>query len=113
MRFWTRFAFCLPAVLLGVALGGCAPGEGQSDDEKEPHYVLGQSRVNAMDYPGAVEAFEESLEANPHSAAAHYQLAVLYENKVCADPAAAIYHYERYLKLDPNAGNADAHPAAH
>ena len=23
------------------------------------------------------------------------------------DPAAAIYHYERYLKLNPNAGNAD------
>ena len=38
--------------------------------------------------------------------AAHYQLAVLYENQV-SDPAAAIYHYEQYLKLNPNAGNAD------
>lgn len=109
MRFWTRFAFCLPAVLLSVALAGCAPGQGQADDEKEPHFVLGQSRVNAMDYQGAVEAFEESLEANPRSAAAHYQLAVLYENQVSvSDPAAAIYHYERFLKLNPNAGNADA-----
>ena len=105
MRFWIRFAFCLPAVLLGAALAGCAPGSGQSDDEKEPHYVLGQSRVNAMDYQGAVDAFEESLEANPRSAAAHYQLAMLYEEKV-PDPAAAIYHYERYLKLNPDAGNA-------
>jgi len=106
MRFWIRFAFCLPAVLLGVALGGCAPGQGRADEEKEPHYVLGQSRVNAMDYQGAVDAFEESLEANPQSAAAHYQLAMLYEEKV-PDPAAAIYHYQRFLKLDPNAGNAD------
>lgn len=105
MRFWIRFAFCLPAVLLGVTLAGCAPGQGQSDDEKEPHYVLGQSRVNAMDYQGAVDAFEDSLEANPRSAAAHYQLAMLYEDKV-PDPAAAIYHYERYLKLNPDAGNA-------
>ena len=69
--------------------------------------MLGQSKVNAMDFPGAVEAFEESLEANPRSAAAHYQLAVLYENQV-SDPAAAIYHYKRCLKLNPNAGNADA-----
>ena len=106
MRFWFRFAFFAPAVLLAVALGGCTPGQGQADDEKEPHYVLGQSKVNAMDYQGAVEAFEESLEANPQSAAAHYQLGMLYENQV-SDPAAAIYHYQRYLKLNPNAGNAD------
>lgn len=105
MRFWIRFAFCALAVLLGAALGGCAPGQGQTDEEKEPHFVLGQGRVNAMDYPGAIEAFEASLEANPQSAAAHFELGWLYEEKA-SDPAAAIYHYERYLKLNPNAGNA-------
>ena len=105
MRCWIRFAFCAHAVLLGVVLGGCAPGQGQTDEEKEPHFVLGQSRVNAMDYPGAIEAFEQSLDANPQSAAAHFELGWLYEEKV-SDPAAAIYHYERYLKFNPNAGNA-------
>jgi LysM repeat protein len=105
MRFWIRAAFCAPAVLLVIVLGGCAPGQGQADEEKEPHFVLGQSRVNAMDYQGAVDAFEESLEANPQSAAAHFELGWLYEEKV-SDPAAAVYHYERYLKLNPNAGNA-------
>lgn len=90
--------------LLAATLSGCAPSS--QDDEKEPHYVLGISRVNAMDYQGAVEAFEESLEVNPHSAAAHYQLGMLYENQE-NDPAAAIYHYERYLKYDPSAENAD------
>ena len=105
MRFWIRFAFCALAVLLGAALGGCAPGQGQTDDEKEPHFVLGQGRVNTMDYPGAIDAFEESLEANPRSSAAHFELGWLYEEKA-PDPAAAIYHYERYLKLNPNAGNA-------
>jgi LysM repeat protein len=106
MRFWIRCAFCLPAALLSVALAGCAPGQGQSDDEKEPHFVLGQSRVNGRDYPGAVEAFEESLEANPRSAAAHYQLAILFDTEV-PDPAAAIYHYQQYLKLNPAAQNSD------
>ncbi len=76
------------------------------DEEKEPHYVLGKSRVNAMNYPGAIEAFEESLEANPHSAQAHYQLAMLYENQE-SDPAAAIYHYQQFLKYDPKTENAE------
>ena len=105
MRFWIRFPLCVAAVLLGAALGGCAPGQGQTDEEKEPHFVLGQSRVNAMDYPGAIEAFEQSLEANPQSAAAHFELGWLYEEKA-SDPSAAIYHYRQYLKLNPNAGNA-------
>jgi LysM repeat protein len=107
MDFWNRIVFGVCAVGLGVTLAGCEPsGQSAADDEKEPHFVLGQNRVNAMDYAGAVEAFEESLEANPHSAAAHYQLAMLYSEKE-SNPAAAIYHYQQYLRFDPKAPNAD------
>ena len=107
MDFWNRIVFGAAVVCLGAVLGGCEPsGSGASDDEKEPHFVLGQNRVNAMDYAGAVEAFEESLEVNPHSAAAHYQLAMLYSEKE-SNPAAAIYHYQQYLRYDPQAPNAD------
>ena len=59
-----------------------------------------------MDFQGAIEAFEQSLEANPHSATAHFELGWLYDEKT-ADPAAAIFHYQQYLKLNPNAENAD------
>ena len=106
MSIWIRFLSCALAVWFGIMLGGCSPDQGRMDDEKEPHFVLGKSRVNAMDYQGAIEAYEESLEANPRSAAAHFELGWLYDQKV-RDPAAAIYHYEQYLKRDPNAGNAD------
>jgi LysM repeat protein len=107
MEFWNRTVFSIFAVCLGVALNGCDPSDQNgADDEKEPHFVLGQNRVNAMDYSGAVEAFEESLEANPHSAQAHYQLAMLYGEKE-NNPAAAIYHYQQYLRFDPKAPNAD------
>ena len=107
MKFWGRTIFSVCAVCLGVVLGGCDPsGQGAADDEKEPHFVLGQNRVNTMDYSGAVEAFEEALEANPHSAPAHYQLAMLYGEKE-SNPAAAIYHYQQYLRFDPKAPNAD------
>ncbi len=92
---------------LGAVLCGCGPdGQGSLDDKMEPHYILGENRVNAMDYQGAVEAFEQSLEVNPHSAAAHFELACLFDGKI-SDPAAAIYHYQQYLKYDPKAENAE------
>src|SRR5487761_2727111 len=107
MVFLHRIVWSVFAAGAGLALGGCTPaGSSAADDEKEPHYVLGQSRVNAMDFQGAVEAFEESLAANPHSAAAHFQLAMLYDEKE-ANPAAAIYHYQQYLRFEPRAGNAE------
>ena len=107
MSFGNRFRFSVFAVWIGLALSGCLPsGQSQSDEEKEPHFVLGKSRINAMDYQGAIQAFEESLEANPHSAAAHFELGWLYDEKE-SDPAAAIYHYQQYLKLCADAGNAE------
>ncbi|HEY3761481.1 MAG TPA: LysM peptidoglycan-binding domain-containing protein [Verrucomicrobiae bacterium] len=105
MSLWIRFSLAIASICVCAALGGCMPDQGQSDEEKEPHFVLGQSRVNAMDYQGAAEAFEEAIEVNPHSAQAHYQLAILDENQL-SDPAAAIYHYQEYLKFDANAPNA-------
>ena len=107
MSFGNRLLFSACAVWFGVVLSGCAPsGQSQSDEEKEPHYVLGKSRVNAMDFRGAIEAFEESLEVNPHSASAHFELGWLYDEKE-PDPVAAIYHYQQYLKLCPGADNAE------
>jgi tetratricopeptide (TPR) repeat protein len=105
MSLWIRFLFFALAICVSAALAGCMPDQSQSDDEKEPHFVLGQSRMNAMDFQGAAEAFEEAIEVNPHSAPAHYQLAMLYDTRV-PDPAAAIYNYQEYLKYDPNAPNA-------
>jgi LysM repeat protein len=94
-------------VLALLMLSGCLPSaQSQSDEEKEAHFQTGKSRVNAMDYPGAIESFEKALEVNPQSAAAHFELGFLYDQKQ-PDPARAIYHYEEYLKLQPNAGNRE------
>jgi len=99
-------SLALPLLLL-LAGGGCLPEDSsQVDEEKEPHYVLGKNRVNARDFTGAVEAFQEALEANPRSAVAHFQLACLYDSEM-PDPAAAIFHYQEYLRLNPQAGNLD------
>jgi tetratricopeptide (TPR) repeat protein len=94
------------AVILAAGLSGCLPPGAGPEEEKEMHFQTGRARVNAMDYGGAVESFQKALEVNPHSGAAHFELGWLYADKV-PDPAAAIYHYERYLALRPRAENAE------
>jgi len=107
MQFFGKLSLVTLAATALISVNGCLPSDSSPlDEEKEPHFVLGKSRVNAMDYAGAIEAFGESLEANPHSAAAHFQLACLFDQKE-SDPAAAIYHYQEFLRLNPKADNAE------
>ena len=107
MSFFGKTNFCALLTLLLLAANGCLPGDSSPlDEEREPHFVLGKGCVNSMDYDGAVQAFTESLEANPRSAAAHFQLACLFDTKA-SSPAAAIYHYQEFLRLNPKAGNAE------
>jgi regulator of replication initiation timing len=103
-----RFATLLSAAICSaLLLCGCGPlQEGAADEQKEPHFLEGRSRVNTMDYPGAIDSFAQALEVNPRSSSAHFELGWLYEQKN-PDAAAAIYHYERYLKLRPEAVNAE------
>jgi tetratricopeptide (TPR) repeat protein len=92
-------------LLAGLVLNGCLPSA-PIDEEKEPYFLAGKSRVNTMDFRGAIESFEKAIEVNPKSAAAHFELGCLYDQRD-SDPAAAVYHYERYLKLSPNSGKGD------
>jgi LysM repeat protein len=99
------FGLVLLAGLL--AMMGCALTDAtQVDEEKEPHFLEGKARVNSLDYAGAIESFEKALEVNPKSASAHFELGCLCDQRE-ADPAAAIYHYEHYLKLRPNGENGE------
>jgi tetratricopeptide (TPR) repeat protein len=107
MTFLRRAQCCAAGILLAAGLCGCVPDAGnRTDEETEPHFLNGRKLASQMDYDGAVEAYEKAVEVNPHSAAAHFELAWLYEGKE-NDPAAAIYHYERFLKLAPNSGKAE------
>lgn len=97
----------LALLVLALGLAGCFPSsENNVDEEKESHYVSGQSRATAKDFHGAVEEYEKALEVNPHSAAAHFELGWLNEEQM-HNYAAAIYHYERHLELRPSSKLAD------
>lgn len=107
MMWRAKFFRAGPAVFLGLVLCGCLPDRPvAADEEKEPQFLIGRSRVNSMDFPGAIESFEQALALNPRSAAAHLELGWLHAEKEL-DPAAAIYHYQKFLDLRPAADNAE------
>jgi LysM repeat protein len=107
MTFRAGFLHRALCLLACVVVGGCIPsGSGPLDEEKEPHFLAGKSRISTLDYEGAIKCFEKALQVNPQSASAHFELAWLYDQKEMK-PAAAIYHYDHYLELRPHAGNAD------
>lgn len=94
-------------MLLVAGLVGCVPpGSNWQEEQKEPHYLAGKARVRSLDFEGAVESYKKALEVNPRSASAHFELGWLYEERM-RNPAAAIYHYEEYLRLRPQADNAE------
>jgi LysM repeat protein len=95
--------------VLCVGLSGCfPPADNSSDETKEPHFIAGKNLVEQMDWKGAVDEFEKSLEVNPRSASAHFELGWVCEEKINPpDPAAAIFHYERYLDLSGSQDKAD------
>ena len=90
------------AAALGVILSGCGQRANRvADEEREPYYLKGQEYLRQLNHEDAIKAFHQALEINPRSSAAHKELGILYE-KHENDPAAAIYHYRRFLKLNPN-----------
>ena len=102
MTFSLSLGRCALLLLACSVVTGCWPSrQSQLDEEKEPHFLEGKRRVNAFDSKGAIESFERALEVNPHSASAHFELGVLYEQKT-TNYAAAIFHFDKFLQLRPD-----------
>lgn len=95
-------------LMVGVLGGsGCFPyQDGASDPEQNRHFQAGKSLVNSLDFAGAAESFEKALESNPRSPATHFELGVLFYQHL-HDYAAAIFHFERYLRYQPDAPHAE------
>ena len=110
MKFSALFFRCALALLLCAVVNGCTPGsQGQLEEEKEPHFIEAKRSLTTMDYKGAIDEFEKAVEADPRNASAHLELGLLYERQdLEPDPAAAIYHYQQYLKLRPNSDKSEA-----
>jgi tetratricopeptide (TPR) repeat protein len=99
-----RRSVMLPLFFL---IAGCRPSvEGQSDEQNNSSYRAGKEKLQALDYKGALAAFDRAVEQNPRSALAHYELGLLYDQQENDYPA-ALYHYNKALQLRPNGYPAD------
>jgi tetratricopeptide (TPR) repeat protein len=95
-----------------LAAGTCVawlPVHGQNApaDADNPHYKQAQQDLDNGDAKAAADEYEAALAADPKMADAHYELGVLYAEKL-SEPIAALYHLDRFLKLAPNSPNAAA-----
>jgi nucleoid-associated protein YgaU len=86
-----------------LALLGCS-GAGSLDerDERDPRLTKARSLKSAQDYDGAIAWYNKALERRPNLARAHLELGLIYDQQL-NDDIRAIYHYERYLELRPEA----------
>lgn len=94
-------------LLLLLCVAGCIPTrDGTQDEQGDPNFLRGQELRKQLDYRGAADSFERAVEANPRSASAHFELGLLYEQQL-NEPATAVFHFERFLKLRPASDRAE------
>lgn len=80
---------------------GCADYKRDSE-ARDPNVRRARERRAASDYVGALGFYEKALEKRPGMARIHWEMASLYDQYV-TNELRAVYHYERYLELDPEA----------
>jgi len=69
------------------------------------HYNLGVMFYQAGNYNQSLVEYQKVLEALPNDAPAHYGLALIYD-KHKKNRGKAIYHYKKYLEIEPDAKDA-------
>lgn len=77
-----------------------ATGCGQGDPARHPMMLKGDQYRKEGNFELAEKFYLKFVEQRPDSALGHRMLATLYDESL-ADPAAALYHYNRFLRLDP------------
>jgi tetratricopeptide (TPR) repeat protein len=87
--------------------GSAAPAQNPPAEVDNPHYKQAQQDLDNNNPSGAAEEYEAALAADPKLAGAHYELGVLYAEKL-SQPIGAIYHLDQFLKLAPNSDHAAA-----
>ncbi len=95
------FHFAAMAAVL-VSLAGCSR---MFEDHSRQALEAAEQKYTEGDYQGAVDRYEEALDGTPASAEVHFKLALLFDDKL-KNPLGAMYHFQRYLDLQPNGPHA-------
>jgi LysM repeat protein len=103
----TRLYLPLAAAL---ALAGCdqlnKDTTTQTDGSGNPNYKQAQQDLDNNNPAAAIADYDAALAANPKLAGAHYELGVIYGDKM-NDPVSSIYHFKNFIDLSPNSDKKD------
>ena len=94
-----RKIMLLSAAAAALLLSSC--GDYVGKEKTHPLYVKAGTAKSAGEYQESARCYEEFLLICPKSAVTHYELGNLYADNL-NDPLKAIYHYEKYLEMNPN-----------
>ena len=89
-----------------IGLVGCAPSRVEVVSEtNEKQYQLGQDFKNQGRMEEALGAFERVIDARRDAPESHLEAVYIYL-RTLKDPINAIYHFNRYLRLQPHSSQA-------
>jgi LysM repeat protein len=71
------------------------------DLERAPEYLQARRSYDLHEFKASAQQYEKLLATNPDFAKGHFEVALLYDDKL-ADPVMAVYHYRRFIELEPN-----------
>lgn len=101
----TMYLFIVAAL---ITLTGCDKGAGSMEarEERDPNVLSGQEFMEQGNYDAAIDEFKRAIEQEPLMARPHLDLAIIFQ-QYKINYIHAIYHYDRYLELRPDAEKAE------
>lgn len=101
-----RLTYLLLILSLLAGWAGCAPsGVEVVSETDEKQYQLGQDYKSQGRMEDALGAFERVIEARRNAPESHLEAGYIYL-RTMKDPINAIYHFNRYLRLQPQSPQA-------
>lgn len=96
----------LTALMLLLTLTACDSSQRErlNAERADRHYQDALARYKAGDVKGAEQSFRRAVKDDPVNASAHFQLAVLLQER--GDYLGALSHYKTYLQLAPDTEKA-------
>lgn len=97
-----QFGLALTLAFATLTITGCSSSWRDTREERDPLLRRARERRTAQDIPGSIELYQRALDKKPGLARAHLELGAIYDQNQ-RDYVRAIYHYQRYLELQPAA----------
>ncbi len=95
---------CVALAALCLALSaGCGRA---GDERRDRHLRRARAAKDAQDIDRAIELCDQALRRHPDLASAHREMGLMLHH-YRGDHVGAIYHYQRYLKLRPDASDRE------